>query len=113
MKKILTFLFTIGSAITRLYGQSAEPTQPLSNQRIITYAFTHAEIWQDDKSILTDATLVIQKNKIIAVGKDITVPADAIVYDLHGKRIIPSFIDIYTSYGQPDVKRNEVQRGPQ
>ena len=113
MKKILTFLFTIGSAITRLYGQSAEPIQPLSNQRIITYAFTHAEIWQDDKSILTDATLVIQKNKIIAVGKDITVPADAIVYDLHGKRIIPSFIDIYTSYGQPDVKRNEVQRGPQ
>ncbi|MFM7016379.1 MAG: amidohydrolase family protein [Bacteroidota bacterium] len=113
MKKILTFLFTIGCTVMQVLAQSTQPIQPLSNQRINTYAFTHAEIWQDDQTIISDATLIIQKNKIIAVGKGLPIPSDAIVYDLKGKRIIPSFIDAYTSYGQPEVKRNEGQRGPQ
>ena len=113
MKKILTFLFTIIWPVSQLLAQSTQPQQPLSDTRVFTYAFTHAEIWQDDKTILTDATLIIKANKIIAVGNNIPVPADAIIYDLKGKRIIPSFIDIYSNYGQPEVKRNDRVRGPQ
>jgi imidazolonepropionase-like amidohydrolase len=113
MKKILTFLFTIIWPVAQLLAQSTQPLQPLSDTRVFTYAFTHAEIWQDDKTILTDATLIIKANKIIAVGNNIPVPSDAIIYDLKGKRIIPSFIDIYSNYGQPEVKRNDRVRGPQ
>ena len=113
MKKILTFLFTTGWSVSQVLAQSTQPVQSLSDQRIITYAFTHAEIWQDEKTVLTDATLIIQKNKIVAVGNTLNIPGDAIVYDLKGKRIIPSFIDIYSNYGQLEVKRNENQRGPQ
>jgi imidazolonepropionase-like amidohydrolase len=113
MKKILTFLFTIIWPVSQLLAQSAQPTQALSDPRVFTYAFTHAEIWQDDKTILTDATLIIKANKIIAVGNNVPVPSDAVIYDLKGKRIIPSFIDIYSNYGQPEVKRNDRVRGPQ
>ena len=42
---------------------------------------------------------MIQGNKIIAVGQDVIIPQEAIVYDLDGDYIYPSFIDLYSEYG--------------
>ena len=52
---------------------------------------------------------IMHKGKIISVGKNIFIPADAVVEDLNGKYIYPSFIDLYSEYGI-DAKKVETPR---
>src|SRR3546814_20262852 len=46
--------------------------------------------------------LLVRKGKIEAVGSKLNIPRGAVVRDLEGKFIYPSFIDLYSSYGLPD-----------
>jgi imidazolonepropionase-like amidohydrolase/Tol biopolymer transport system component len=50
-----------------------------------------------DNEVIESGTIVIDKNKIIAIGKesDISIPNDAIVHNLYGKTIIPGFVDVH------------------
>jgi imidazolonepropionase-like amidohydrolase len=47
--------------------------------------------------VIEGGSIVIDKNKIVAIGKasDIEIPADAKVYDLTGKTIMPGIIDVH------------------
>lgn len=69
------------------------------------HAFTNATIWKNYNTKLDSATLVIREGKIEAVGKGIALPQGAIVHDMKGRYIYPSFIDIYSDYGMPEVKK--------
>jgi imidazolonepropionase-like amidohydrolase len=77
------------------------------------HAFTHATIFKDYKTKIENATLVIRDGRVMAVGADVAIPAGAIVHDMKGKYIYPSFIDIYSSYGLPDINKNHHWEGPQ
>ncbi len=88
---------------------AAQPTFPLNgvaDERDITYAFTHATVMRDGKTPLQDATLLVRKGRITAVGSQITIPADAVVMDCKGKYIYPSFIDLYADYGISGTQRS-------
>jgi len=114
MKKILTLLFTVNLAVSSLYAQSTSPVQSLSNEKENTFVLTHATIWQDPSTRLSDATLVVRKNKIVAVGSGVAIPVGAIIIDMKGKSIYPAFIDLFTGYGQPEAKKGgNDNRGPQ
>ena len=117
MKKILTLLCTLFFGIQSLNAQSTQPVIGLADERELVYAFKHAYIVIEPGNILKDAILLIQKGKVIGVGNAINIPADAIVYDLKGQYIYPSFIDAYTDYGQEDTKAstplNRRERKPQ
>ena len=67
--------------------------------------FTSAKISIDYKTSLDSATLLIRDGRIVDIGKGLTIPAEAVVFDLKGKLIYPSLIDIFTDYGIPEVKR--------
>ncbi len=60
-------------------------------------AFTHARIiTMKDDQVLENATIIITENKITAIGNaDIPVPADAKVYDMEGKTIMPGIVDVH------------------
>lgn len=60
----------------------------LKNVRIITMR---------GDEVLENATIVIDGNKIAAIGKaaDIEIPADAKIYDLTGKTIMPGIVDVH------------------
>lgn len=62
-------------------------------------AFTNAVIHLDADRKINSGTLLIRSGKIIAVGDKINLPEHALVQDLNGKHIYPSFIDAYTSFG--------------
>ncbi len=82
-----------------LQAQETYPTAGVADYRSGHYAFTNATIVKDAQTTLQNATLIIKDGKIISVGSNIAVPKDAVVVDLKGKYIYPSFIDVYSDYG--------------
>lgn len=78
--------------------------------------FKNATIYTDYQTRIDNATLLIQDGIIISVDENekIAIPPNAVTYDLKGKYIYPSFIDIYSSYGMPEKpKKKEPSKGPQ
>jgi imidazolonepropionase-like amidohydrolase len=80
-------------------AQTTFPINDIGNPKEDCYAFIHATIIKDPQTTLQNATLVIRKGKIEAVGIQVTPPRDAVVVDCKGKYIYPSFIDIFSDYG--------------
>ena len=70
-----------------------------------TYAFTNATIVNSYDSIITNGTLVIKSEKVVAIGKNVNIPGDAIVIDLNGKYIYPSFVEVFSDFGMKEFKR--------
>ncbi len=61
-------------------------------------AFKNARvITMKGDEVIENATIVIDQNKIVAVGKstEVQIPADAKVYDFTGKTIMPGIIDVH------------------
>lgn len=113
MKKTFNlFLFLLCSIIT-VYAQQNFPINGLRNEKKIIYAFTNAKIYVDYKTIIEKATLLISEDKIIDVGTSVIIPKEALIIDLQGKSIYPSFIDIYSDYGISQAEKPKYKEGPQ
>tara|TARA_Y100000994_G_scaffold249555_1_gene262024 strand:- start:8992 stop:11820 length:2829 start_codon:yes stop_codon:yes gene_type:complete len=82
------------------YAQDNFPINGVRSTNQITYAFINADIYIDYNKIISNATLLIKNDRILKVGSNIKIPNDAKIIDLNGYKICPSFIDIYTDYGQ-------------
>lgn len=82
-------------------SQSTFPENGVADNREGCYAFTNATVVKDGQTTIPNATLVIRKGKIIAVGAGVAIPKDAVTIDCSGKFIYPSFIDMYADYGMP------------
>jgi imidazolonepropionase-like amidohydrolase len=99
MKKIsfslLLFLFILQTKAQEYFPVN----ESVKNKSEIPMAFTNATIQISPTKQISNATLVIQNGKIIAIGENVTLPKNAIVTSLKGKYIYPSFIDMYTSFG--------------
>jgi imidazolonepropionase-like amidohydrolase/Tol biopolymer transport system component len=48
--------------------------------------------------VIENGTIVIDENKIVAIGKnaDVNIPADAKVYDVAGKTMMPGIVDVHS-----------------
>ena len=92
------FMVTLFMA-TLSFAQETFPVNGVADKRSGAYAFVHANIVKDANTTLKDATLVIREGRIVAVGANVAVPADAVRIDCKDKYLYPSFIDIYSDYG--------------
>lgn len=108
-----TFLTFAGwlAGITVAIAQATFPVNGPTDPRHTVFAFTHARIFVDYKTVVDSATLVIRDGKVLEVGREVAVPKEAVVFDLAGKTIYPSLIDIHSDYGMPEVKRAGGQDG--
>lgn len=108
--RILSFcLLSIIVSITR-----AQPTFPYNGilpKDVTAVAFTHATIFSDYKTRLEDATLLIEKGRVVAVGDAVAIPSNAVVVDCKGKYIYPSFIDLHSDYGLADASPTKSGEG--
>ena len=93
-----------------LTAQITFPQNGVYDERDGLYAFTNATIYKTYNEKIDNATLVIKNGKVELIGTRITIPEGAIIIDLKGKFIYPGFIDMYSSYGVPELKR-ESNRG--
>ncbi len=100
----LLFLFAFFS--NQVNSQVTAQVNGVADVRNATYAFTNATVVKDAQTTINKATLIIKMGKIVGVGSNIAIPADAIVVDCAGKFIYPSFIDIYSDYGVTAPARN-------
>jgi imidazolonepropionase-like amidohydrolase len=67
-------------------------------------AITHGKVYlPGGKPPIDDGTVVIDRGKIVSVGKDVTAPPGATTIDAHGKIVTPGFIDAVTAVGVVDV----------
>ncbi len=63
-------------------------------------ALTHARIiTMNGDEVIDEGTILLEGNRITAVGKNVTVPADAKVIDCTGKTIMPGMIDVHAHPG--------------
>jgi imidazolonepropionase-like amidohydrolase len=109
-KNYLTLLIFVFSFLQ--ISVLAQPTfpkdEPKFNQPGI-FAFTNATIHVNSIKVIENATLLIERERITEVGKGVAIPKNAVIIDLKGKHIYPSFIDLYSNYGMPEVKRGVFQ----
>ncbi len=104
MKKLYFSILFLIFSISKIVSQSTFPTNGAPFNTHSIYAFTNATIIVDFETTLKNAVLIVQNGKILNVGEKLEIPKNAIVYDLKGKFIYPSFIDIYNDYGMPEAK---------
>jgi len=105
MKK-LTSLMLLLFAFTSLTAQDYFPKNDGVKESNSNFtAFTNATIFVTPTQRITNGTLLIQNGKVVASGKSVSIPKQAVIVDLKGKFIYPSFIDAYTSFGVEKPKR--------
>ena len=113
MKRFL-FLFISSITFSLLYSQETFQTNGAPDKRHSYYAFINAKIFADYQTVIEKGTLLIKDGIIVDGGDKVVIPSGTVVYDLKGKSIYPSLIDIYTTYGMPEIKKMErPSRGPQ
>ncbi|UCJ05866.1 amidohydrolase family protein [Chitinophaga pendula] len=98
---ILSVLFASSDAM----AQATFPVNGVSSPKEGCFAFTHATLIKDGANTVSNATLVIRDGRIVAAAAGAAIPKDAVVIDCAGKYIYPSFVDLYSDYGIPEVKK--------
>jgi imidazolonepropionase-like amidohydrolase len=112
MRQLFLFISSIFSLSTYLVAQTTFPVNGAPNTVHTIYAFTNCTLHVDADVTIMNATLLIQDGKVLRVGEKLETPKDAITTDLKGKHIYPAFIDLYSDYGMPEVKRHDFTDAP-
>jgi imidazolonepropionase-like amidohydrolase len=107
---IVCFLLLI---VFKIQSQTTFPLNGTSNPINTYYAFINATIVSDYENEISKATLLIQNQKIVAIGPKIDLPVGTVTVDLKGKYIYPSFIDLYSDYGLNAINTERHRNGPQ
>lgn len=111
MRKSFLFFFLLISA-SCIIAQETFMVNGTHNENHNNFAFINATIFKDYQTKIEKATLLIKDGKIVAVGEQgkIKIPENTVTYDLKGKYIYPSLIDIYSDYGLPKHEKKEARR---
>jgi imidazolonepropionase-like amidohydrolase len=68
-------------------------------------AFTNAKIYITPTQVVENGTLLIKEGKVVASGRQVTIPKNTTIINIEGKSIYPSFIDMYSDFGVEKPKR--------
>jgi imidazolonepropionase-like amidohydrolase len=109
-KIVFFFVLMIGSLLAS--SQSTFPSNGAPNITHTLYAFTNCTLHVDADVTVMNASLLVQDGKVIRFGEKLEVPKEAISLDLKGKHIYPAFIDLYSDYGMPEVKKTNYTDAP-
>ncbi len=103
---LLPLLIIMTLCCQSLLAQITFPRNGVYDEREGYYAFTNATIYKSYNEKVENATMIIKDGKVEMISTQLQIPEGAVVVDLKGKFIYPSFIDMYSSYGVPEAKRD-------
>jgi imidazolonepropionase-like amidohydrolase len=110
MRKLLLACFSLWFFSS--HAQETFTVNGVKDERPGLHAFINTTLHIDYQTSIEDAVMVIRNGKVIASGKDTKVPKGAIVHDLKGKHIYPSFIELSSKIGMPKALESR-SPGPQ
>ncbi len=80
--------------------QDNAPVTGVSDKRVEIYGLRNARVVVDYQTTLENTDILISEGRIQAVGQNLEFPKGAIIVDLTGKTVYPSFVDAYAgNYG--------------
>mgnify|MGYP002351698872 FL=1 len=88
-----------------LLAQTTFPVNGVNHLDQTSYLFKNATIHVDPLTTIDNGMMLIRNGNIVAIGSHINIPIDAIIRDLSGAHIYPSFIEILSDYGIPEPKK--------
>ena len=106
MKNLFTFFYCSLFCVASI-AQTTFPVNGTYNKKDIYYVFKNASIHLDYASVIENGTLIIQNEKIVALGDALEIPKGAKTFNLLGKHIYPSMIDPYSDYGMPKISSSK------
>ncbi len=104
-----TLMFFISFSL--LFGQTT-PQLGLSSHKPELTVYINGKIIVSPASSKTANTMIVQGNKIMAVGENLKPPKGAEIIDVKGSSIYPAFIEPYARYGLPEPKKTKRERKP-
>ena len=105
MRKLLVFILLVSNGIVS-FAQETFPFNGVRPKDVSAYALTNATVYSTPENKMEGATVIIEKGKIKAVGKNIPIPANCVIIDATGKFIYAGFVDAFSTYGIPK-KQND------
>ncbi|MEQ9266704.1 MAG: amidohydrolase family protein [Balneolaceae bacterium] len=99
MKKFLTVLMTLALIPMLCFAQLDDGKKA----RAAKFALTNAKIYTVTNGVIENGTIVINNGIIEAVGANVSIPADAEVFDYEGREIYPGMIDSGTQLGLNEI----------
>ena len=88
------------------YAQENFPVNDVRDLRSERYLFKNATIYIDYQTKIDNGQMMVENGRVKAIGQTVAnVPKDAVVVNLKGRWIYPSFIDMYTHYGLPPAPK--------
>src|SRR5688572_8720003 len=112
-KQFFIIAFLIFAGATMLSAQVTFTVNGIPDHRNQYHAFTNVKLWIDYQTKVDSATLIIYNGKIVATGKGIKIPDGAVLHNMSGKTIYPSFIDLDSQYGITPAVAGEKPKGQQ
>ncbi|MGM0580373.1 MAG: amidohydrolase family protein [Bacteroidota bacterium] len=110
MRKLLIVCFSLWFFSS--YAQETFQVNGVKDERPGLHAFINATLHVDYQTSIENATLLIQKGEVVASGQNVNIPDGAIIHDLKGNHIYPSFIELSSKIGMPKAE-NGRSPGPQ
>ena len=90
-----------------LNAQEYFPLNGVKDARDGHYLLYNATIVKADGSMISNGSLEIKEGKIMGIGSSKGTAKAAVKIDMNGKYIYPSFVDIYSDYGMPEVNKSK------
>lgn len=106
MKKTALLLVLLFQSLAS-FAQQTFPVNGVNDEREGYYALTNVRICTQYDKKPENATIIIKDGKIEAIGTNIALPKTAVVLDMKGKFIYPSFIELDSNYGLPEPPKKE------
>ncbi len=95
------------------FSQENHPTNGVKPTPNPCVAIKNARIIVSPTQTIESGTILFRDNEIVEIGKIVIIPKGTVVIDGEGKTIVPSFIELNSNVGLPQVKVNEWSFRPQ
>jgi imidazolonepropionase-like amidohydrolase len=111
MKSILTIQFILILSFCA-YAQNHFNTNGVHSKNTPNKVFYNTTLHISGEEVIEKGMLIIKDNKIIYAGGKTKIPENSIQFNLDGKHIYPSFIELESDFGIAEQKKNK-STGPQ
>jgi imidazolonepropionase-like amidohydrolase len=89
------------------------PENGVSPTKLNKIALTKVDVYVSPTQKLTNATLLVADNKVVAIGESIKIPDGYVEFDREGYTIVPAFIEVNSNAGTSKPKSEYQGNYPQ